>query len=91
MKIDTNKLFFYIGTALLFIAVFEVTVLPFIINRYFPTLYIPQASHKMVVAYLYGFAALFYFLVKDGIKRQVVVIASLYLYYVVFQIFYNFV
>ena len=46
MKIDKDRLLFYIGTALLIIAIVEVTIIPYALGAIFPDYFFSLERHK---------------------------------------------
>ena len=85
MKIDKDRLLFYIGTGLLIIAIVEVTLLPYILNMNFPTLFVPQDKHKTAVGYIYMLAFMSYFFSLGYYKKQITIIVIIFIYYILFQ------
>lgn len=86
MSMDKNELLYLTGTVLLSMAMFEVTLFPFIINTFFPTLYIPSGSHKIIVANLYLFACLCYIFSNGYYKKQMYALAILFGFYLGFRL-----
>lgn len=85
MKADKDRLLFYIGTGLLIVAILEVTILPYLLNLYFPTLFISRGGHKTVVGYIYLLAFVSYFFSLGYFKKQIAAIAFILAYYILFQ------
>ena len=85
MKADKDRLLFFIGTGLLIIAIIEVTVLPYVLNLYFPTLFVPQDKHKTAVGYIYMLAFMSYFFSIGYYKKQITTLIIIFVYYILFQ------
>lgn len=85
MKTDKDRLLFYIGTGLLIVAILEVTILPYVLNMNFPTLFVPQDKHKTAVGYIYMLAFMLYFFSVGYYKKQIIVLAVIFFYYILFQ------
>lgn len=87
MKADKNRLLFFIGTGLLIVAILEVTILPYVLNMNFPTLFVPQDKHKTAVGYIYMLAFMSYFFSLGYFKKQMTAISIILIYYILFQYF----
>ena len=84
---DKDKLFYYIGTGLLIIALAEVTVLPALLYRFLPEFIIPQFFCVKVVGTIYLLAFLFYLFSEKYFARKVGTIFTLFILFVLFQIY----
>lgn len=89
LKTDKDRLLYYIGTGLLIVAVIEVTFFPFIINRYFPALFIPLLYHKTVVGIIYFLAFVSYAFSAKYYRRQLATVFLLFVFYWLFEFFAN--
>lgn len=89
MKIDKDRLLFYIGTGFLILALIECTLFPFIINRYFPSAYIPNEILKNAVAALYFIAFILYAFSGKFFYRQIQAIIVIFALFVLFSVFYK--
>ncbi len=87
MKTDKDRLLFFIGTGLLIVAILEVTILPYVLNMNFPTLFVPQDKHKTAVGYIYMLAFMSYFFSLGYFKKQMAAISIILIYYILFQYF----
>ncbi len=90
MGTNKNQVLFYTGTMLLAVAVFELTVVPYIINTFFPVLYIPLEPFRTIVTSLYIAACVCYMFCSGYYKKQMISIATLFVFYILFQIFLHF-
>ena len=86
MITDKDRLFYYIGTGLLAVAIFEVTVLPYSIMRFFPWLFIPVDIHRTAVSIIYFLTFLFYAFSGKYFKKQLITIFIFFIIYALFQI-----
>ena len=86
MITDKDRLFYYIGTGLLIVAIFEVTILPYCIMRFFPWLFIPVDIHRTAVAIIYSMVFLFYAFSGKYFKKQLITLFVFFMLYALFQI-----
>lgn len=87
MKTDRERLFYYIGTSLLAVAMVELTIFPYIINNFFPVLFIPVDNHRKIVAYIFLLSFLSYAFSLKFYKKQLGAIFIMFVYYFAFQFF----
>lgn len=89
IDMDRDRLFYYIGTGLLVIALIESTIVPYIIMVNFPTLFIPIETHKKVIGTIYIIAFLFYLLSDKTYHKQIASIFIIFLSFVFLQIIFQ--
>lgn len=89
MNVNENRLFYYIGTGLLLVALFEVTILPYIIMCYFPSLFIPVDVHRRIVGGIYILAFLFYAANDEDYLEKMITLFVVFMFYVFLQILFQ--
>lgn len=90
MKLDKDRLLYFIGTGLLIVAIIEVTIVPYLINRFLPALFIPVKTQKIVIGSIYLMAFLSYAFSGKYFYRQIQTIISVFIYFLIFSIIYKF-
>lgn len=86
MKTELDRLFFYIGTGLLTVAVVEITVLPCLLYRFMPSLIVPTGLYTKVVGGIYILAFIAYLFSEKYFLKQIQTIIALFLFFCIFQI-----
>ncbi len=86
MKDSLEKFFYTAGTAFLTAAIIQLTFFAYIVNRYFPSNFLPQNEHVCIARWLYLAGFVFYLLSPKYYKAQIKTVFSLFLLYFIFRI-----